>query len=580
MLNKNLKKVLMICLSAAMIATFASCGKEPEPAKTSGWLASEEYEVQLYKLNEETKKNIFGQEKRISAEFVEDKTVSRGTEVILVDKPEKDEEGNVLYEQYQIGEEVFYAKPGFFTDDYKKVVPETTMYVRTSVTVYQNTEDVKIAGFAKKGTKLNVLDFDKVNADGRVNMYKVSYDGGEGYVFGKYLADNQADADAVYNENGVADFHHEAVYGGTELYGGNPDSLDWYPYERVSIEGNQFCEDARAMYLGVGVAGLNYMEYVDCAKSNGCTAVVIDIFDDVLAFDSEAAKTYCPSGYNFAHDYRSFDPAEWGKMIQAFNDAGIYTIGRIVTFNDPDYAYDHPENSIDYYGTDWASAFSRGVWEYKVSLAVEAVEKFGLKEIQFDYVRFPEASYRMSASGVADFRNYYNEEKCEAIQNFVIYAADMLHRAGAYMSVDVFGECSYGYVTAYGQYWPAISNIADAISAMPYTDHFENDPYLWQHPYYTLYNWAKNAAELQKYTPTPACARTWVTAYNTPAKYDCDVITYYGAEAIADQVQGLWDAGLRGGFMTWNYASPLAKYQDFSWAWSHDYSTTSGRILY
>ena len=75
-----------------------------------------------------------------------------------------------------------------------------------------------------------------------------------------------------------------------------------------------------------------------------------------------------------------------------------------------------------------------------MKLAIEAAEKFGFNEIQFDYVRFPESSYEMSKSGKADFRNKYNEEKGQAVQNFCIYAADMLHEKGVYMSVDVFGE--------------------------------------------------------------------------------------------------------------------------------------------
>ena len=74
-------------------------------------------------------------------------------------------------------------------------------------------------------------------------------------------------------------------------------------------------------------------------------------------------------------------------------------------------------------------------------------------------MRFPENAYRMSASGVADFKNKYNEEKCDTVQGFLIYACDMLHREGVYVSVDVFGESSFGYMPAYGQYWPAISNV-------------------------------------------------------------------------------------------------------------------------
>ena len=90
------------------------------------------------------------------------------------------------------------------------------------------------------------------------------------------------------------------------------------------------------------------------------------------------------------------------------------------------------------------------------------------------------------------FRNKYDEEKGQAVQNFCFYAADQIHDVGAYLSVDVFGESAYGYMTAYGQYWPGISNIVDAISAMPYTDHMGGEG-AWKKPYATMKAWAKRA---------------------------------------------------------------------------------------
>lgn len=582
MFSKRLKTIAAAVLALTLVICMAACGaeSEAEPDKTAGWLASDGSMIQLYHMDEETKKTLFGKVKRLSVEFVEDISVGRGTEVTLVDKPETDEEGNVLYEQLLIGDTVYYVQSGCFVDDYKKIITEDTKYVRTSVTLYQSPDDVKIAGFARKGSKLDVIGFDTVDENGAVNMYKVRFKDTEGYVFGKYLVDTQEDADKAYNEHGEADFHHNAVYNGLELYGGSPDNLDWYPYEFAGFEDNKFCEDVRAMYIGVG-ASPYYQGYVDCALQNGCTAVVIDIFDDVLGFDSEASLQYCPTAYNFANAYRAFDTQEWANMVKAFNDAGIYTIGRIVCFKDDYYVTDHPENCILYHGSvEWPSAFSRGMWEYKVSLAVEAVEKFGFNEIQLDYVRFPEATYAMSCSGDADFRNVYGEDKCEAVQNFVFYAADMIHRAGAYVSVDVFGESSNGYVTSYGQYWPAISNIADATSAMPYTDHFGDIPYYWTHPYDTLYNWGRSAAVLQEKIPTPGAGRTWVTAYDTPYWEEPENRVYYGANAVADQAQGLWDAGLIGGFMTWNISCSLSRYYEIGWAWAHDYSTTRGTVYY
>ena len=170
----------------------------------------------------------------------------------------------------------------------------------------------------------------------------------------------------------------------------------------------------------------------------------------------------------------------------------------------------------------------------------------------------------MSKSGVADFRNKYGEEKGQAVQNFCFYAADQIHEAGAYFSVDVFGESVYGYMTAYGQYWPGISNIVDAISAMPYTDHTGGKG-AWTDPYKTMKNWGKRAKKKQDILQSPAVARTWITGYNTPYWAPTE---NYGEAELKAQIKGLEDAGLDGGFIPWNVVNSLEKYKQYKAIWN------------
>ena len=149
-----------------------------------------------------------------------------------------------------------------------------------------------------------------------------------------------------------------------------------------------------------------------------------------------------------------------------------------------------------------------------------------------------------------------------------MYATYELHKLNVYVSADVFGESSWGYVTAYGQYWPAISNVVDAISAMPYVDHFEKKETYWTNPYQTMLNWGKTAALRQSEIKTPAIARTWITAYDTP--YWKPTVIYNG-EKLTEQINGLYDAGLTGGYMTWNGTSSLAKYTEVKEAFKRSY---------
>ena len=128
----------------------------------------------------------------------------------------------------------------------------------------------------------------------------------------------------------------------------------------------------------------------------------------------------------------------------------------------------------------------------------------------------------------------------------------------------MFGESAYGYMTAYGQYWPAISNIVDAISAMPYTDHTGGEG-AWEKPYNTVKNWAKRAKKQQDYLENPAAARTWITGYDTP--YWAPTVNY-GKKQLKQQVNALKKAGLEGGFIPWNAGNNIDKYRQYKAVWN------------
>ncbi len=518
------------------------------------YLASNTNLVTLYSYNEETN------------QIEESEKISRGTIVKSNDKIKMDDE--VEYLEIKLDDKSYLVKKDNITSNKKDVVTEKEKYVRTSVTIYQNEKDSKIASFIKKGNKLEILDYDYFDDDGLVNMYKVKNDSKEGWVYRKYLVDTEEEAQANYNENGVYDIHKDRKYS-RELYGGKASTLDYYPFERVEFENNPLLKVAKAMYLNAGtISGID--SYLEIAKSSGVNAMVVDIKDGALAYPVEIAKEYSQTAYDTAIN----DFSDYKNAIAKIKEAGIYAIGRIVVFNDSHYGKDHPEDCIispaSYQA--WPSAYSRGAWEYNVELAKAAIKDMGFNEIQFDYVRFPETAYQMSQNSNTNFRNAYEEEKAEAVQNFLFYAADQIHKEGAYLSVDVFGECSSEYVTSYGQYWPAISNIVDAISSMPYTDHFGRNIDTWSNAYQTVYNWATGAAKRQTEIPTPAVARTWITAYDTPY-WNPTVV--YNASKISDQAQALVDAGLDGGFITWHSGSSLSKYNQIASAFSKNYQKNS-----
>lgn len=573
---KDMSPAAWALSAAAVMAGIFLCLFAPGPGLSAdAYIASAARDVPLYAIGKPVQPEE-GAESVPDKAAVEVKRLTRGTKV-KVFTPAEEIDG-VKY--MPVEEDTSLSEPEISGDiaseicrDYVRaddisysatdIVRETEVYVRTPVTIYAEAEGPSIASFAKKGSCLPVAGYDSVGKDGAVHKYKVQYqndDGetAEGYVYGKYMVDTQEKADAKYNENGVYDKVKKDKYG-MNLYAGKASHLDYYPYEKPVIEGNEFCSDARAMYLNC-VAAANPGPYVKLIKKTDCNAVVVDIKDGVLAWPAETAKELSPRSYKTAYTSKE----KYGKGIDELRETGVYLVGRIVVFNDQIYAKDHPEDCIKYGGSAfWPSAYSRDVWEYNVRLAQEAVKEFGFNEIQFDYVRFPENAYEMSKSGAAKFRNKYDEEKGQAIQNFCFYAADQIHESGAYFSVDVFGESAYGYMTAYGQYWPGISNIVDAISAMPYTDHMGGEA--WKDPYGTMYSWGKRAKKKQDYLEHPAAARTWITGYNTPYWAPTE---NYGEKELKAQIKGLEDAGLEGGFIPWNVVNDLGKYRQYKAIWN------------
>ena len=180
-----------------------------------------------------------------------------------------------------------------------------------------------------------------------------------------------------------------------------------------------------------------------------------------------------------------------------------------------------------------------------------------------------------SVANIVDLKNTYNESKVQAIQRFVSYAKDVLHEENTYISIDVFGETTNGtYTTAYGQYWPAISNVADVISGMPYPDHFAKGSYglakPWNEPYKLMNYWGRYAFDRQQEIPTPARVRTWIQAYDVMKYVDSNGISY-GAEQLEDEIRGLYDAGITDGYITWLSNSKLEKYKSLAAAFSIDY---------
>ena len=489
-------------------------------------------------------------------------TAPRGEKITYSPGDTISRDGEKYYLTYLNKVSFGYVPQSHITQDESKIVEETTVYVRTAQNLRLTEDGMKLGKLVKTGTALPVVGYDRLDS-GVVHLYKVTYEGQTGYMSGEYTATTEEAAAEVYDQHGVYAIHSARG----DLYGGgDAGSLDYYPREKASFENNVMPDPCYCLYLTCDRDVLaNIDSYIAYAKTTKINAFVVNIMDGTsVGYPSGVYQTYSPTAYAHANNTTE----EYRAAIDKLKAAGFYVIGRLTTFNDSYFAEDHPEYAIS--GSDgkplyvadsfWPSPYCREVWQYKVALAEDAVQTMGFNEIQFDYVRFPDGTYQYEKNDAIEFHNEYSETKAQAIQRFLMYACDELHSLDVYVGADVFGETTGTYVTSYGQYWAAISNVVDVICGMPYPDHFsQNGAYRpWEHPYDTILTWAKNAAARQTETPSPAVVRTWIQAY--------DAIRYpynaYGSAEVGGEIQALQDAGLTGGFMAWNAACSLTKMQE------------------
>ena len=537
MKKKTLKRIDLLLLVIVILLTTVLVYRFLNKEKLSdAYLASDTSNVLVY---DEDDKEI---------------NLIRGQLVSVSDKT-KEINGNEYHKVY-LGDTVYYVYKDNIVLDRESSVLEKSLYVYRTCSVYKDKDGSKLAGLIKRGEEVNIIGHSPLKDDGSVDRYQ--FDGG--YILSKYLTSDKE----LLNISNPFSNDTNNPYGA-----GSASELDYIGNEKVQIEGNVMPDVCKSLYIN-REAMEDIEDYIELAKRTAVNTFVIDIRDaHIVSYKSDIMKESSISSYDAA----TFTMDEFKAQLDKVKEAGIYMVGRITVFKDKNYMIDHPEYAIldltddgkpfMYGGSYWPSPFVREVWEYNVELAKEAVTKLGFNEIEFDYVRFPEQiDYYADKLNALDLQNKYDETRSQAIQRFLMYAVDELHSVGAYVSADVFGETSNNYVTAYGQYWPAISSVVDVISPMPYPDHFNTHAYnieevVWEVPYKLMLAWGKDAKDMQDITLNKARVRTFIQGYNSISR----PYVVYDNEKLLDQINGLSDAGiLDNGYIVWNAGSYIDNY--------------------
>ena len=217
----------------------------------------------------------------------------------------------------------------------------------------------------------------------------------------------------------------------------------------------------RGLRVGAGAAG-------DDASFDHLLALAEQSAVNALVFDSkqEGGKvlydTTVTDAYELGAVEAFYDPNQ--RIAQA-HDQGLYTIARVVIFEDSIRVKARPEEKL---AGRWIDPRAESAWQYNIDLASEACE-LGFDEIQFDYVRFP-AGATARVSGQLDLTP---EERLSAIEGFLEAAREVLIPMGCAMSADIFAiVVSVPDDQGLGQRPEELSRQLDAISPMVYPSHY------------------------------------------------------------------------------------------------------------
>jgi hypothetical protein len=338
---------------------------------------------------------------------------------------------------------------------------------------------------------------------------------------------------------------------GIELAGGKPSTASEpvaapVPTKRVPIGPTlaTLPDEIRGVHVTMALASLpgKIDEYI-ALKKYGLNTIELDVKDEngeigfvpssvPLAVKVGAAKPY----------YRPRD------VVRKLHAAGLYVIGRVVTFEDPIASVGRPQIAVrradgalwkNNGGLGWLNPYSREAWKYNVDVAA-AAGRAGFDEIQFDYVRFP-------SDGDVTIIRYpgaHAQPMRQTIPAFLRYAVARLHPLGVRVSADVFG-LSATHDLGIGQYPQHVGKVVDAIYPMVYPSHYHSGEYNLPDP--NAVPGTTVAYSLRDFRSALAGGR----ALLVPWLQDFSLGRTYSFADVAAQIQAA-RAAESGGFMLWN----------------------------
>jgi hypothetical protein len=250
-------------------------------------------------------------------------------------------------------------------------------------------------------------------------------------------------------------------------------------------------------------------------------------------------------------------------LVDSVKAHGLLPIARIVVFKDPVAAELNPEWQIkredgstwrDKESLAWVNPYNADVWAYNLGVAEELVQ-LGFREIQWDYIRFPEP-YRSLPKQVFPGAKI---SKPDILAAFLEAADERLNKYGVHSTADVFGlVTTVKGALEVGQHWEKLSKVTDVLLPMVYPSHYPRGAFGVERPNAEPYKIIRTAIDTARARDrrlgiTKAeHVRPWIQAFSLGKPE-------YGPEQIRAQKQAIYDAGYNG----WIFWSPGSRYDPF-----------------
>jgi hypothetical protein len=306
----------------------------------------------------------------------------------------------------------------------------------------------------------------------------------------------------------------------------------------------------KALYLspyGIGDAGLRGAALA-LTQQTELNALVIDLKGDRTIVPHPSAA-YAAAGLGQQSPITVHDMAGLVAQLKA---RGLYLIARVVVFKDDRLADAHPEWAVrdaaggvwhDREDLAWIDPFRSEAWGFALDVAEEAA-RFGFDEVQFDYLRFPDAT------GLRFSQPDTEPGRIAAINGFLDAARSRLAPYNVFTSADVFGYiCWNENDTHIGQQLEAIIGHVDYLSPMLYPSGFSFGIPGYAQPVAAPYEIVHRSLQraLQRTGASPLRFRPWLQAFRDYAFDHRE----FNADEIRAQTEAAHTLGTDG-WMLWN----------------------------